>query len=352
MRSGEGAPMWNKKQRPILVAGGAGFIGINLISHLINRREIVHCADNFSTGFPDSLVNFKNHQNFKLFIGDISDQEFMKPLEEYCYREVYNLACPTGVPNIAPLGEMMLTTSASGSFNLLKLVRRAGAKYLFTSTAEVYGDPEIRPQSELYTGNVDCIGPRSPYEEGKRYAEALTHHFAVKYDLDARIIRVFNTYGPNMAPQDTRVIPQMLANMIQGKRVTIYGDGMNTRTLLYVEDLIAAFDLTMKIRMRGDVYNVGGNREKSVLDLFALCKRVTGHDKSPIFKPSFIEDHKRRLPDTRKIRELGWRPNIGLLEGLTLAFKDMEIRMKEKPMSRIPLGRRSPSVGRLVKVGG
>ena len=178
----------------VLVAGGAGFVGSNLIKRLLSYGRRVHCVDNFSTGFQTAIAEFETHRQFKSFRGDVTDSQFMSTFEDNDYSEIYNLACPTGVPNIAPLGEAMLLTSSMGSLNLLRLARHSEAKYLFTSTAEIYGDPEVVPQNETYNGNVDPVGPRSAYEEGKRFGEALTAHFAKKYDLSYKMLKYFNPW--------------------------------------------------------------------------------------------------------------------------------------------------------------
>jgi nucleoside-diphosphate-sugar epimerase len=320
----------------VLVAGGAGFVGSNLIKRLLSNGRRVHCVDNFSTGYQAAVAEFEKHKQFQSFRGDITDSQFMSRFEDNHYAEIYNLACPTGVPNIAPLGEAMLLTSSIGSLNLLRMAQNSGAKYLYTSTAEIYGDPEVVPQIETYNGNVDPVGPRSAYEEGKRFGEALTAHFARGYGIDARIIRVFNTYGPNMSPHDMRVIPQMLSRMALQQPVTIYGDGSNTRSFLHVNDLIDGFMITMNRHQCGEVYNIGGEDEMAILALFELCKRVTGYSRKPIFKSHFIADHKRRLPGTERIRNLGWKPRVSAEEGLASSYFDMATRLhmrSEKPKS-------------------
>lgn len=314
-------------EKPVLVAGGAGFIGSNLVSWLLERGREVHCIDNYVTGTPSANARHLANRKFRMFDADIIDEQFVSGLSHFGYSEIYNLACPTGVPNNRRLGEAMLLTSADGSLNLLRLARTTGAKYLFTSTAEAYGDPLVFPQHESYTGNVDPVGPRSPYEEGKRFAEALTALYARQHGVDARTVRVFNTYGVNMALSDTRVIPSMLLSMATGKPVVIYGDGTNTRSFLYVTDLLEGFALVMADRQAGDVFNIGGETEMPVNELFETCRKVTGSRVRPDYQPHFIDDHRRRLPDTGKVRALGWKPKISLEEGLALSFHDMKERI-------------------------
>lgn len=314
-------------EKPVLVAGGAGFIGSNLVSWLLDRGREVHGIDNYITGAREANSRHLANRKFRMFDADITDEQFVSGLSHFGYAEIYNLACPTGVPNNRRLGEAMLLTSADGSLNLLRLARTTGAKYLFTSTAEAYGDPLVFPQRETYTGNVDPVGPRSPYEEGKRFAESLTALYARQHGVDARTVRVFNTYGVNMALSDTRVIPSMLLSMATGKPVVIYGDGNNTRSFLYVSDLLEGFALVMADRQAGDVFNIGGETEMPVNELFETCRKVTGSRVRPDYQPHFIDDHRRRLPDTGKVRALGWKPVVSLEQGLALSFRDIKERI-------------------------
>jgi nucleoside-diphosphate-sugar epimerase len=304
----------------VLVAGGAGFIGSNLVRRLLNKNWKVDCVDTLVTGQLANLAEFRANPNFRFIQGDIADSGIGARLLRESYSEIYHLACPTGVPNIARLGGEMLAASSIGTFNLLRVAKKSGAKFLFASSAEVYGDPEVVPQSEAYAGNVDPVGPRSPYEEGKRFGEALTAFHARAWGLDARIVRIFNTYGTNMSASDSRVIPQMLYNMMAGKPVVIYGDGSQTRAFLHVDDLIDGFFRLMKRQCAGEVFNVGGDREISIAELFVVLGNIAQYGQEPIFKPHFITDHKRRLPDTARIRNLGWRPRIALEAGLRRSY--------------------------------
>lgn len=318
----------------VFIAGGAGCLGSNLVKHLIKRGYAVDCVDNLITGNAENIAAFLKLPTFHFHTGDICDGDLLRKFEGIEYHSIYNLACPTGVPNIAKYGEDMLMTSSIGTLNLLRLAQHANAKYLFASSAEVYGDPGVFPQTESYHGDVDPVGPRSAYEEGKRFGESLTNYFSKCHGVDARIVRIFNTYGPNMSLKESRVIPAMLRSMILGEPVTIYGNGRNTRSFQYVDDLISGFDHCMSIKCQGDVFNIGSEEEISIMELFEACKEVTGSKSRPHFVKHFIEDHKRRRPDTSRIRALGWSPVIALRKGLKISYDDIRSRLPEKPVQR------------------
>lgn len=314
-------------RKRILIAGGAGFIGSNLVREFLAQGHKVDCVDSLITGELANLDAVRMNQDFRFIHGDIADLGIVSRLRRERYTDIYNLACPTGVPNIALLGEEMMLASSAGTLNLLHVAEQSQARYLFASTAEAYGDPEVFPQAESYAGNVDPVGPRSPYEEGKRFGEAITAYYAQRHGIDARIVRIFNTYGENMSPKDTRVIPNMLLSMATGKRVVIFGDGTNTRSFLYVTDLIEGFALVMAQRQSGEVFNIGGEREMTINELFDACRKVTGSNSKPDYQPHFIEDHRRRLPDTSKIRRLGWKPRVPIEQGLRLSYRDVRNRV-------------------------
>jgi len=334
----------------VLVAGGAGFIGSNLVKKLVGHGVAVDCVDNLITGRFENIRDLLSQPNFRFIEGDITDPRIAARLQRRRYTEIYNLACPTGVPNIAILGEEMLVTSSVGSLNLLKVARRSKARYLFASTAEAYGDPEVSPQAETYVGNVDPVGPRSPYEEGKRFGEALTAYYARNLGVDARIVRIFNTFGPNMSPDDRRVIPQMLSSIINQEPVVIFDSGQQTRTFLHVDDLIEGFFRVMEQGGSGEVYNIGGSEEISILELLEIAKSVTGSDAAPIFKEHFIPDHRRRLPDTRKVKSLGWRQRISICAGMEKSHADMRQALKLR--STHAAGRKDDKLTAATALGG
>lgn len=299
-----------------LVAGGAGFIGSNLVRVLLAKGMQVDCVDDLSTGRRSNIAALTGNREFRFIELDVSDADRCGIALRRHYSEIYHLACPTGVPNIEILGEEMLLASSSGTYNLLKIARRTGAKFLFTSTAEAYGDPEVFPQIESYAGNVDPVGPRSAYEEAKRFGEALTRYYGRKYEVDVRIVRIFNTYGPRMSPDDQRVIPQMIGSLINGEPVSIFGDGSQTRTFLHVNDLVKGLLAVMERGGDGEVYNVGGNKQITIKALFDCVREATGLSGTAFFQEHFIADHRGRCPDTTKVEALGWQQSVTLDEGL------------------------------------
>jgi nucleoside-diphosphate-sugar epimerase len=317
-----GCVKMEKEKNVTLVAGGAGFIGSNLCRLLLDRGHYVDAVDDLSTGRIGNIADLISHPRFSFIQADVADTDICSSLRGRHYTQVYHLACPTGVPNIALLGEQMFLASSAGTLNLLRIAKRSGAKFLFASTAEIYGDPEIFPQPESYAGNVDPVGPRSAYEEAKRYGEALTRFYGRSHGVETRIVRIFNTYGSNMSPVDQRVIPQMFARLTAGQPVVIFGDGSQTRTFLHVDDLLAGFLLVMDRGERGEVYNIGGSTQITVRGLFELVKLATGLAGTAVYQEHFIEDHRGRWPDTTKIEALGWRQRIPLSEGVRRSYEE------------------------------
>lgn len=301
-----------------LVTGGAGFVGSHLIQSLLERRYRVTAVDNLITGRRENLAPFLSNPNFRFLQKDITHPKFASTLATEHADEIYHLACPTGVPNIQPMAEEMLRASSVGTFHMCELARRWNAKLLFTSSCEVYGHPEITPQHESYTGNVDPIGPRSPYEEGKRFSESVVAMYVRKYALDAKIVRFFNVYGPNMSPHDTRVIPQFLKKIAAGEDLVIYGDGSQQRTFVYVDDVIPALFLVMENGTPGEAYNIGGTRPISIKRLANAVGRATGRKNQITFVPHFIDDHGHRKPSIAKVASLGWKSDTPLATGLQM----------------------------------
>jgi len=302
--------------KAVLVTGAAGFIGSNLTRTLLAKGEKVIGLDNFITGQPAHIKKLQQFPNFTFFKHDI-----VKPIKKlttnvYRLTSIYHLACPTGVPNLTPLGEEMLLTSSVGTHNILELAKVHSAKVIFTSSSEVYGNPLVSPQKEEYTGNVDPTGIRSTYEEGKRFAESLIMLYVRKYKLNATIARVFNVYGPGMAPSETRVIPRMIIQAIKDEPIPVQGDGSQTRTFCYVDDMVKGVILLMEKGRSGEVYNLGSDQEITMMDLATQIKKTTRTTArvSRILRPS--HDHNSRHPDLAKITKLGWKQTVDLEEGL------------------------------------
>ena len=299
-----------------MVIGGAGFVGSNICKYFLEKGHSVDCIDNFSTGRKASISSLHESRSFRLMEIDISDPGFVSEFKDEKYDEIFHLACPTGVPNILPMAEEMLITGSTGTFNVLELTKKCKSKLIFSSSAEVYGDPEIFPQPETYNGNVDPVGPRSAYEEGKRFSEALIAMYVNKYQIDAKIMRLFNTFGNGMSPDDTRVIPQFLKRIRLGQKITIYGDGNQNRAHMHVQDLIRGMLLALERGAPGEVYNIGGSTQMTIKELAFLIDSLTSMPVEIEFRPHFIEDHGGRLPNTTKIRGLGWSPRVTVAEGL------------------------------------
>lgn len=304
-----------------LVTGGAGLIGTHLTKKLLGLGYEVVAVDNLSTGSKENIQEFLTNPKFTFINHDII-RPFSKAVGRQlsAVSEIYHLACPTGVPNIKTLGEEMLLTSSLGTKNVLELGRLMGSKVLFTSSSEVYGDPEFFPQKENYSGNVDPTGFRSPYEEGKRFSETLSLLYHQKYALPVKIVRMFNTYGPTKT-NDTRVTSRFLRQALLGSPITVYGSGKQTRTFCYVSDTVEGLITVMKKGKDGEVYNIGSDKEISVISLANLLIRLTGSkSKIKLLKHPF-PDHARRKPDLLKIKKLGWRQKVSLEEGLKRTIK-------------------------------
>jgi len=300
----------------ILVTGGAGFIGSNLCKSLLKQGHNVIAVDNLITGNINNLKEIFDNKQFNFFHLDITEPLFTQVFKNIKIEQIYHLACPTGVPNIKKYGEEMVLTCSLGTINVMEIAKLHQAKLLYTSSAEVYGQPERTPQDENYTGNVNPIGPRSPYEEGKRFSESVLKMYSDKYNMDVDIVRIFNTYGPGMSLSDQRVMPRFVNSIIKNKNFTIYGDGEQTRTFCYIDDLIHGLVLVMQEGNKGEIYNIGGDKQVSIKELALLMKQISGSQNEINYVPHFIEDHRHRQPSTEKVKKLGWQQKISLAEGL------------------------------------
>ena len=296
----------------ILVTGGAGFLGSHLCARLLQEGHEVICVDNFFTGRKANILGLLDHPLFEVVRHDITFPLYIE------VDEIYNLACPASPIHYQTDPVQTTKTCVHGSINVLGLAKRLGAKIFQALTSEVYGDPDISPQNEDYRGNVNPIGPRACYDEGKRCAETLFFDYYNQHKLPIRVARIFNTYGPHMHPDDGRVVSNFILQALRGESITIYGDGTQTRAFCYVDDLIEGFVRFMEYD--GDLpgpINLGNPHEMQVGELAQRILKMTGSKSELIFKPLPQDDPKQRCPDITRAREkLGWEPKVSVDEGL------------------------------------
>jgi len=296
----------------ILVTGGAGFLGSHLCDRLLAEKHDVLCVDNFFTGSKANIKHLTGNPDFELMRHDVTFPLYVE------VDQIYNLACPASPVHYQFDPVQTTKTSVHGAINMLGLAKRVKARILQASTSEVYGDPEVHPQPESYWGKVNPIGPRSCYDEGKRCAETLFFDYRRQHNLDIKVVRIFNTYGPRMHPNDGRVVSNFIVQALQGKDITIYGDGSQTRSFCYVDDLVEGFVRMMNSEegFTGPV-NMGNPGELTMLQLAENVLRLTRSSSKLIFLPLPEDDPRQRQPDISLAREkLGWQPQVSLDEGL------------------------------------
>lgn len=297
--------------KTILVTGGAGFLGSHLCDRLIEQGNDVICVDNFFSGSKQNIAHLIGHPRFELIRHDIVRPLFVEA------DQVYNLACPASPKAYQFNPIKTIKTSTVGMVNVLGLAKRCSSRVLHTSTSEVYGDPEVHPQVEEYWGNVNPIGPRSCYDEGKRVAESLCMNYHLAHGLEVRIVRIFNTYGPRMHPDDGRVVSNFIMQALRGEPLTLYGDGEQTRSFCYVDDLVDGLMRMMNQEETTGPVNIGNPGEFSMKELAEAVLAVTGSSSDIIHVPLPQDDPKQRCPDiTKAKRILGWEPKTQLREGL------------------------------------
>ena len=302
--------------KKILVTGGAGFIGSHLCARLIKEGHDVICLDNFFTGSKNNVIDLIGHPRFELIRHDIT-QPILLEVEQ-----IYHLACPASPVHYQYNPVKTVKTNVMGTINALGLAKRVKARILLASTSEVYGDPEVHPQREDYWGHVNPIGIRSCYDEGKRMAETLTMDYHRQNKVDVRIIRIFNTYGPNMNPQDGRVVSNFIVQALQGKDVTIYGDGLQTRSFCYVEDLVDGMIRMMNQDGFIGPVNLGNPDERTIREFAEMILKKIGKGQL-VTKPLPQDDPRKRQPDISLAQaKLGWNPKVNVSEGLdrTIAY--------------------------------
>lgn len=298
--------------KKILVTGGAGFIGSHLCERLVARGDDVLCLDNFFTGAKANVAHLLNEPNFELLRHDVTFPLFVE------VDEIYNLACPASPVHYQYDPVQTTKTSVHGAINMLGLAKRTHAKILQASTSEVYGDPEIHPQPESYKGNVNPIGPRACYDEGKRCAETLFFDYYRQHQLNIRVCRIFNTYGPRMHPEDGRVVSNFIMQALRGEALTLYGDGAQTRSFCFVDDLVEGM---MRLMDADDVHtgpvNLGNPGEFTIRQLAETIIEMTDATSEIVLKPLPEDDPMQRCPDITLAKSvLGWEPTIQLREGL------------------------------------
>ena len=301
----------------ILITGGAGFLGSHLSERLINEGHEVICLDNFYTGRRANIKHLLGHPNFELMRHDVIDP-FKAEVDQ-----IYNLACPASPVHYQSNPIKTVKTSVMGAINCLGLAKRVKARIFQASTSEVYGDPEIHPQPESYRGSVNPIGPRACYDEGKRCAETLFFDYHRQNGVDIRVVRIFNTYGPRMLANDGRVVSNFIVQALQGEDITIYGDGSQTRSFCYVDDLIEGFLRLMNAEGLTGPVNIGNPGEFTMLELADKVLKLVGGKSKIVHRPLPQDDPLQRQPDISLARaKLGWEPTIDLDEGLqrTIAY--------------------------------
>jgi UDP-glucuronate decarboxylase len=295
-----------------MVTGGAGFLGSHLIDRLIEKDCDVLCVDNLFTGTKDNIAHLLDHPRFEFMRHDITFPLFVE------VDEIYNLACPASPIHYQHDPVQTTKTSVHGAINMLGLAKRLGCKILQASTSEVYGDPSVHPQTEDYWGHVNPIGPRSCYDEGKRCAETLFFDYHRQHKLPIKVMRIFNTYGPRMHPADGRVVSNFIVQALQGEPISLYGDGSQTRSFCYVDDLIAGMIALMETgpEVTGPI-NIGNPNEFTIRELAEKVIALTGSRSELVEHPLPTDDPRQRQPDISRARELlGWEPKVMLDEGL------------------------------------
>ena len=310
----------------ILVAGGAGFIGSHLCESLLRQGADVLCLDNLFSGSRRNILPLMEHPYFEFIRHDVTQPILLE------VDRIYNLASPAAPVHYQYNPVKTVKTNVMGTLNLLGLAKRVKARILQASTSEVYGDPLVHPQREDYWGNVNPIGPRSCYDEGKRVAETLMTNYQRQNGVDTRIARIFNTYGPRMSEVDGRVVSNFAVQALQGKPLTVYGDGSQTRSFCFVSDLVAGLEQLMAAESVPGPVNLGSPHECSILSLAELILEITGSKSKIRFGPMPVDDPVRRRPDIgRAIQHLDWEPSVDLREGLQRTIQYYEEILDRKP---------------------
>ena len=296
----------------VVVTGGAGFLGSHLCDHLLARGNEVVCIDNFVTGTRSNVAHLSKHRGFTLVEHDVSSYVDIAGAVD----AVLHFASPASPIDYSKMPIQTLKVGSLGTHNTLGLAKAKGATFLLASTSEVYGDPLVHPQVEQYWGNVNPVGPRGVYDEAKRFAEAITMAYCRYHDLDTRIVRIFNTYGPRMRPNDGRVVSNFIVAALANEPITVYGDGTQTRSFCFVDDQVRGIVALLESGEH-DPVNIGSSEEFTVTELAEIVLEVTGSGSPVRYLPLPVDDPRRRRPDTTRAQELlGWNPTVALREGV------------------------------------
>ena len=317
----------------ILITGGAGFIGSHLSDRLLSEGHHVVCLDNFFTGRRDNIEHLLDNPAFELLRHDVCEPLFLE------VDQIYNLACPASPVHYQYNPVKTVKSNVMGTLNMLVLAKRVGARILQASTSEVYGDPTVHPQPESYWGNVNPIGPRACYDEGKRVAETLMSDYHREDAVDIRIARIFNTYGPRMAENDGRVVSNFIVQALRGRELTLYGTGQQTRSFCYVDDLVDGLVRLMSVegQDRHVPVNLGNPVEFTIRELAEEVVKVVGGETRVVFKPLPQDDPTQRQPDISRAREwLGWEPKLHLAEGLALTVEYFRHGLRRRNRATFP----------------
>lgn len=300
----------------ILITGGAGFLGSHLCDRLISEGHEVICLDNFFTGRRKNILHLISNPNFEVMRHDVVQPILLE------VDRIYHLACPASPVHYQYNPVKTIKTNVLGTHNMLGLAKRVKARFLLASTSEVYGNPVEHPQKETYWGNVNPIGPRSCYDEGKRVAETFTMDYNRQSGVDVRIVRIFNTYGPRMMPDDGRVVSNFIIQALKGRDITVYGDGSQTRSFCYVDDLIDGMVRMMNSEKFTGPVNIGNPEEYTILDLAKKIISITGSRSKIVYLPLPEDDPVQRRPDiSLAVQVLGWRPKVSVDDGLKMTIE-------------------------------
>ena len=312
-------------KKRVLVTGGAGFIGSFLCESLIKKGYYVICCDNFYTGNKENLKNIYNHKNFELLRHDVTFPLYVE------VDEIFNFACPASPIHYQNDPVQTVKTCVHGAINMLGLAKRTNARIMQASTSEIYGDPEVHPQNESYKGAVSIEGPRACYDEGKRCAETIFWDYQRQHQIDVKVIRIFNTFGPRMQPNDGRVVSNFILQALANKDITVYGKGNQTRSFCYIDDLISGILTMMEVENFSGPINLGNPSEISILDLASEIIDLTGSNSKIMYKDLPVDDPQMRCPDISLAnKKLGWSPKFDRKTGLKKTIKYFELLLKKE----------------------